>query len=68
MFFFEFVEKGLKFYNQSEIGLHCIIGCDIMGHIHKLNLTEMRLAILILQMKYMKIQCHASKNVILILK
>ena len=49
VFYFEFVEKGLKFVNQSEIGLHCIIQCEIMGYIHKLNRIEIRFLILTLQ-------------------
>ena len=49
-------ERSQVLLSKQDCGLHCVTGCDIMGYIHKLNRIEMRLAIAILQKKFMKIQ------------
>ena len=42
-------ERSEVLQSKCDYGLHCIIGCDIMGYTHKLNRTEMSLVILILK-------------------
>ena len=58
----------IKLNFKWDCGLHYIIWCDIMGYIHQLNRIKVRLAILILKKIHENSICHASKNIILILK